>query len=212
MEMINRLLKSVHNFFPVGVSSIMEDYDGYEKYSSILNKKINDVINGTTEKWNLLKVEIANLNQEKLIDLGYNQFPSFIAKIEIPTKGSSEDIISTEIIVNISLLCNFYTIFARKFYQVGDDLISNGKSRISVLYGLGTNEIGNQIFDCDRIKESIESIFDGYTFVAHKILFDLQVEGAIPYTESLDIAKPSYSVYHLLFDSLFVEKDIVIID
>ncbi len=211
MKMINRLLKSVHDFYPVGMPSIMEDYEGYEKYSSILNKKINDVINGTTEKWNLWKATMTKFNQVQLIDLGYNQFPSFIAKIEIPTNVSSDDIISAEIIVNISLLCNFYTIFVRKFYQVGDSQISNEKSRFSVLYGLEANKNENQIFDCDRIKERVESIFDVYEFIPHKILFDIHVEGAIPYTESVDIAKPRYSVYELLFDSLFVGEDTVVI-
>jgi hypothetical protein len=206
MDLVTLLLKDIHNFYPVGLPTLMDTYSGFKSYSKILDEKINCIIENKTTNWSLLKDQITKISQLELTDFGYNQFPSYIAKIKLPSNKNIDCYTTLELVINISLLCKFYTIYIDKTFWINDvNSKSSGNSKFTILCGLKGNESEKYHIKLSEIEASIKSIFVGYTFVSHKILFNTYIDGVVPYSESLDISKPQYSIYNLLFDSLFVE-------
>lgn len=203
MVVINDLLKATHRFYPVGINSLMGDYEGFKQFREILTCKINDVMEAKITHWTKLKGDINSLfEEERIVDLSFNQFPSYQINIKSISGEYQGFKIERQLVLNISLLCSYYTLFFEtKIHSILTDENSDliiGKQ----LSFYGTNHLGKD--EEEKTKEFIEKNFAGYQFVHHKILFDYLVDGCGTYSNWQEYNPGMKNpIYSFLFDSHF---------
>jgi len=211
--MIQDLLKAIHSFYPVGINNIMAKYEGLAAFRTILSNKINSVMEGESTSWSNLVYELGKIFSDRpIMDQSYNQFPSYLLSITFFEKDDGEIKLERRLLVNVSLLCSYYTIFFETRINVKSNnggLLPGFAPGVFSLYS--TNDPAqNRI---DAIKMLVEAHFKGYQFAYHKTLFDYCIEGCGTYSNWQEYeAGQKYPVYSYLFDSHLLLQNILIAD
>lgn len=211
--MIQDLLKAIHSFYPVGMNDIMMKYDGFAAFQDILSDKINVVMEGGDPSWNNLSHELGRIFAgHPLMDQSYNQFPSYQFCITLLEKDDREMKIERRLLVNISLLCPYYTLF---FETKMDIKLHNSKSLPQLttsVFNLHTTDDPAKS-KMEEIRKLVETHFKGYQFAYHKTLFEYHIDGCGTYSNWQEYeAGRKYPVYSYLFDSHLMLDSIMLAD
>lgn len=211
MSTITNLLKAVHNFYPVGLNTVMTNYDGFEEFREILNNKIQVVMDKTESPWTRLRDKIGEIFPDHVIlDQSYNQFPSYQIYINLFTKEYDELKYEQSLILNISLLCPYYTVFNETKIEIkrpGKNTQPALTSRFLSLFN--TNNFSKE--GLQEINGLIEQCFPRYQFVHHKFLFDSKIEGCGHYGNWQEYETGNkYPVYLYLFDSHILIENVTV--
>ncbi len=209
--MVQFLLKAIHSFYPVGINSLMGKYEGFSVFRRILDRKINEIAEGHTSSWTMLKDEIKCIfPHQSIIEQSYNQFPSYQLYIRIFERDEKGIRFERRLCLNISLLCQYYTLFFETIVSIkshNDSEHSVATSRIFSFFDLEESKKN----DIDEIKLLIEKNYKDYQFVHHKILFSYFIEGCGTYSNWQEYETGQKNpIYLFLFDShLMLENTII---
>lgn len=200
------LLKAIYNFYPVGCDWMRDYYSGFGKLKELIKNKIKLIENKNTPSTTIEHQLIEVFPNDKVINCDYFMFPNYLFKIVLQTHNIQSDFKAEEsIIINISLLCDYYTIFLENQYSKYD--------RNHLLYILQENKFENTILIKKEIKHKIDAIitnvFPEKKFINHFILKSLKIEKCFPlnfHPEDYGNEQVSFSAYELLFIG---EKDLL---
>jgi hypothetical protein len=206
VQLLTKLLQSVHSYYPIGMPAVFAEYPGYKKLEEIVEKKIDEVSNNIKTPWYFLIEDIkTKFVKYSLFDEGFHQFPSYYAKIEIERSKDGGKEFSRTVIINISLLTDYYTIYFEDFFKYS--LYKDNKFGISrpptmkIVYCKSCLEKYFLDF-IDSLKSVIKQHFPKKEFIDHSILFDHEVDGGTVYGKMLEyVPGKNYSIYEYLFFS-----------
>lgn len=191
MNVIFSLADRVYHFYPIGLRANRSDYPGRIEYGNILNKKIDAIINNEATTWSEF---IASIKDSPYVikDLAYEQFPSY--RVDFETEQSESENISSmkKISFVVSLLTNGYTFFMEECYNYRSKSIS----RILRVNDLTEEE---KKF-ADSIRDKIHHYFPAHTYINHKILLDVTIEGGILHNEDDRFPFEALTLYQYLFE------------
>ncbi|WP_139170391.1 hypothetical protein [Chitinophaga terrae (ex Kim and Jung 2007)] len=209
-DAIYYLLKKVHEFYPVGMTTLAE-YPGEKKIMEIIEKKINAMIAEEDTLGSALREAIKlSTGDYQLFDLSSRQFPCYLIGIFYEEDTSGDLSRRTFLLFTISLLCNCYTYFIHDYYRVFGQITFSQRRKMYPIDSVSL--VSHASFEkikpiVESVSMKIENILPTYKYVSHLQLFGSKVTGAAPYGKSIDDnPTQSYSIYHFLFDSYFEEN------
>ncbi len=214
-ELLESLLKCVHHFYPIGRSSLAYSYSGCKEQDLILTNKIDELIDEVTSPWTKLVDELKENFGDAVFDMGYLQFPSYMARIEVGNESQESMSYTRTLVINISLLCPYYTIYyedAYTFHGFYNDLSPTPPVivfRIFFTKKNGKPEIPGK--ELENVQILIQKYFR-QKYINHRILFDYDVVGGFPRTEDISTAANSYPIYSFLFDGFISYEDVEVLD
>jgi hypothetical protein len=149
-----------------------------------------------------------------MFDMGYHQFPSYIAAIET---GKSENALfqcTQKMVLNISLLCPHYTIYFEDHFVFHYNKTGALPPNLTTFFTAKSKEVDTNKVDINFIKKTIELFFPDHSFVDHKTLFDYKLSSGLPYSYSHEdyYLFKSYPLYSFLFDSHLLLDNLTILE
>lgn len=211
MKIVEELLKNIYSYYPIGMNSFINKYEGQKQLRKIIENKINALIAKQNSPWTNLVYDIEKHYPGKVFDMAYLQFPSYQAVINFNSIDNDEYNSTHNLIVVISLLCSYYTIFFESDYRFkafnSSPELTNYK-----IFSLNSDKKNSSI-DLVAIKSEIEKNFDAHSFISHKILFDYKINGGIPYSKTEEnLTFSSFPIYSYLFDSHLLLNNVQVLD
>lgn len=198
---IAKLLERIHYYYPIGYKLINKDYVGYIQYQEILSKKINDIIANKQTNWTSFIELMKNNWEEKVLDMNYYQFPSHIVKLKLKHEICESVERQLSVIANVSLLCNYYTVFFEDHYIFNSHSKKIVKPYHTILFKNDCDVDSLKTFN--EMQENIQFFFPTHEFIHHQSLFNYKINGGEPYTESDEFNSKSFCIYNFLFDGFF---------
>ncbi len=210
-EKVITLLKVIHEFYPVGIPTMKMAYPGYSNYNRILTEKINSIMDNRATPWVNVVENLKAKFGTAVTDMNYLQFPCHLMKIELETESNGPYDFKRFMVVNISLLCDFYTIFIEDFFRYASYTNQIAKPSTSILFSSKTGE--EKYFDglINNVKEKVSLAFPTHERISHKPLFSYKVRGANPYTEE-ESDNEMFCLYQLLFDGFYKTDNLFTLD
>jgi hypothetical protein len=166
-QQIKNFIEAIERYYPMGLTGNRKNHPGFQQLLKITEDKTNAAINGLPAKWFDVADEIKNLwVGYYVINVPGTPFPAYQLRIVESDEAKTE--FSKMVIVSISLLVPFFTVFLKEQWKQGDDdrktVISNGEQDADV-------------FDrITRTKETINKYYPEYNFADPKILFTYKVQ------------------------------------
>ncbi|MGB3467660.1 MAG: hypothetical protein WBA74_20400 [Cyclobacteriaceae bacterium] len=199
------LLNVIHEYYPIGLTSIRYAYPGKKKIDSIHKISQQDRNSNDSEhKWSLLFERIRALEGAAYNAHNYaNNSISF--SIIIPLKTEKDGVLIEEkksVQVHLSLLANYYTIFLKSevlFKHYNE--YSNYKLRTNIIYGKQNASV-NENKLIEKISQSISQLYPSYEFVDHYLLLKNKIKGGIPIGEYEEEIQDEYPIFNYLFDPI----------
>jgi hypothetical protein len=208
------LLLKVQLYYPIGIPQIYQEYPGYNLFKEKVALKIDDLDNNIKTPWSDFFTQVEKkFQQYQTFDESYHQFPSYITTIQLEKSKDSEREITKELVINVSLLTDYYTIFFKdsyKYLRYGTDSLRVPPGLEIIYYENGTEKT---YFDfAAELKNMIQQYFPNHLFVEHYLLFNTEVAGGIIYGQGFDIPllDTRYSIYEFLFSN-YINKDRMVI-
>lgn len=133
-EQRNKLLEIIHSYYPIGSEQLEHNYSGYPRYKKILTNKINDIIEAKETKWVSFVNSMKPVYEADFFDMNYHQFPSHIARVNIINESNSKFDFQQTLVINISLLCNYYTVFFEDLFIFKNYSDNLSKPKIKLVY------------------------------------------------------------------------------
>lgn len=207
VDIFQPLLKAIHHYYPLGYSGFTQ-YDGLGKIRELIEFKIRGLIAGDYTAWEKVIDQLKENFGDEVLDMNYMQFPCHQAMIEMGTESTDRYELKRCAIINISLLCPFYTIFFKDdiFFHGYDDGNGDG-ANISVVFSKDDKPGNKRGFLLEEWKTAVNRSFPEYNFVPHKFLFTCKIKGATLNNEMYELTVPQYPVYNFLFDPAFPRDD-----
>lgn len=209
---ISSLIKAIHQFYPIGTPNLGFEYPGYSDYKLILTDKIMSITENKKTQWTgFIKSLEKEYNPSTIIDMNYLQFPCHLARIELKKESNDEYDFEQSIVINISLLCKYYTIFFEEGYKFKNYTNQIIKPSVSMLFSNKMN--GEDYFQKKMLtlKEKLEPFFSDYQNISHRPLFQYKIIGGFPYSEG-ESEQETYYLYHFLFDSFYKMECVYVYD
>lgn len=200
---IPELLEYIHKYYSIGIPGLY-NYPGQSALRSILENKINSLDSQEQTPWSALVTSLRELFQgDELQDLDYLQFPNYLCYIHVGSQEAGNVIVKTKLVLALSLLCDYYTIFFEDIYtttsyQVPDPTHAPGLAVVSFESHPGFKTHSKEITE---LKSLIATKFPGYSYLHHKPLFKTPIAAGIPHGEGPSEVPVSYSIYRYLFNS-----------
>jgi len=197
------LVKAVHHYYPVGFYMSNVQYEGFQELQEILLSKHNNVSR------NSMPDDIKKLGEKLKSHFShlpvhfedYKQFPSYSIVIELGHHHHDGVQHLLRLVIKISLLVNYYTIYF-------EDIIKYNHLR----YGLGPVNTTVVSFQMQREKDHAQHVnavegflkecFPDYFFVAHELLFALKIKYGNLIDEELETANQTKAIFSFLFDNV----------
>jgi hypothetical protein len=212
-EIIYNLLEKIHEFYPVGMKSLI-GYPGENRINEIIEKKINSMITGEQTMISTLLESIKlSAGDYEIMDYSSGQFPSYSIGVFYEEDNSGDLNRRTLLMFTISLLCNYYTYYIHDYFRVSGQTAISQRRKV---YPIDSVSLENHLSFVymkpiiERISTDIQRVFPDYRYVNHFQLFNNYITGAVPFGKTVeDSTTSSHSIYHFLFDSFFSEKPFV---
>lgn len=196
MNKVNELelLKYIHKFYPIGWNGDNNAYEGLKERGAIIEQKIKAVINEDITSWELFISYLKDHKLTNIKDLCFLQTPSYEANILIEDDTTDYVNYQKQIIVAVSLLCPYYTVFYQDTYRF---LFSEEQDIVMPLL--------NNIYPIEEDNSVMRIIIDGlkrffpeynpvdYGFVLGRKIIGYDPAGYSNYTIG-------YPIYNFLFD------------
>lgn len=203
-QIIIDLLKKAHYYYPIGMPHIFNEYNGYYKLKEILKAKIDNISAQKNTKWSILVEDVKkHFPTYKVFDYGYLQFPNYILVIELCIHENNRIVITKSIILNISLLVNYYTIFFEDLIKLkGDADNSNGikDTHFQMIYFNSCIE-EECLENANQLKKIVAQFFNEHSFLEHRQLFENKVLGSKSYGNEFSSTNEASCLYELLFSN-----------
>lgn len=198
------LLETVHKYYPVGIPQLYTSYPGYIAMQKITEGKISLVQGDRDYEWKSFINEIeSHFSAYKVYNLSYFQFPGFSLTIEIESQNIGACTLGRYIRLNMSLLCNYFTVFGEDIYNF-ENYNASSTSREPILSRIVYSKQADKAIILEGIeflKMTFEKMFKNYKFVEHNILFEYSILGTGAFGDmEIDSAKDSPTIYRLLFE------------
>lgn len=200
-EEVYQIMQTVQAYYPLGFGAYADSYVGKQRWIAILKEKTQRLMDEENTPWKqFVTALVSQFDPGSVTDMAYHQFPSYTVQVELAGGVESQGH-KRYLIADVSLLGNFYTAFIDDRYLYGgyENFVGKIHFQFSVLYHKtgkdGTKEV-------QAICNLLAKFFPDHSFVQHKILFDMMVDGQTPY--DLPVVRPqSYSVYDLLMSNVY---------
>jgi hypothetical protein len=214
IELLNKLLERVYYFYPIGIPSVKSIYGGDQKIKGIVEKKINQILTKEETVWSSFVQKLEETYSQRVFDMGYHQFPSYIATIELDKSENELFQFTQKLVLNISLLCSHYTIYFEDRFVFHYSKTGTLSSNLTTFFTGKSKEVGTEKADVDSIKKTVELFFPDHSFVDHKTLFDYKLSSGLPYSFSHEdyLDFKSYPLYSFLFDSHLLLDNLAILE
>lgn len=204
VELLLYFLNKIHSYYPIGLPHLRDDYEGYQNLLDIQNRKMNKAIEGKHEHWEILvnkmKQEWGN---EQVLNLAGAPFPCYQTTINLGSVNEDGCRKSSQVILTVSLLVSYYALFVCDDYDFitysGSKPITNHKIISS---GEGHPMIANNMLE--KIKEAVETAFQGYKHANHHVLFKHKILGGFGLNGWLENMNNSV-IYDYLFGSDMID-------
>ena len=211
---INKVLSDIHLVYPsVEGKKQTRDTQEFKVYNEKLEQKINEIIVGKVTPWSTFVQQVDQKFDKNLKDLGYIQFPSYIAKLALNSEINSDYSLETEIVICVSLLSAYYSVFFQDTYRLTKYGDGNDIPFLNIIYSeLKRNTENDNIKK--EIMELLQTNFPAYAFINHKTLFVHKFTRGFPFTEdaSTEGYYPPYTPYTFLFDGFFKLENTTVLD
>lgn len=201
---IIELLKNTQKYYPIGMPFLYEEYDGYKMFKEKLEKKVNQILAKENTSWVRL---VENVRQKfslkPIFDYSYLQFPSYIMNLELKKNDSKEIEYTKSLVLNISLLVNYYTLFFEDIVKVKKGIDEKGLQNSPYFRIVYFNKcIDKDCFEIAYIIKKIsEEVFEEYKFIQHDLLLNNKVQGGNIYGDMRNEEFKEYSLYEYLFSN-----------
>jgi hypothetical protein len=204
---IKMLLEKIYYYYPIGIPSLINSHEGKTLIRKMTEKKINEIILKEATPWASFIKELKDIHSEKIFDMGYEQFPSYIATIDLKKDDNDFFHFTRKITINISLLCLYYTIFFEDYFlfSYGESEFDNPNFRI---FFSKNSSSKNENFI--PIIQSVERFFPNHIFINHKLLFEYKISG-LPYSHEMDLPLKPYPFYSFLFDPYLILDNLTVL-
>ncbi len=204
-SVINELFQKVHDFYPMGSDRVDQRFPGKVKYDAILKGKIDSIINRQSTAWERFASELSGLNEYFLFDMSYLQFPGFTGKLQILSDENSRFNMQRALVISVSLLCDYYTLYVEDTYTFRDYGDLSLKPKLHILFSK-KNDSGEEEGLFNTVHEMLRKSFPRFGFVNHKLLFDTRIKGGFVYPDGEACPDMLMSLFNFLFDGDFLYK------
>jgi hypothetical protein len=212
-KVILEILKCLEKYYTFGLPNFQKSYIGETEMRNILTRKIDDLQAGRKSNWTDLVDALKNNVPGVLLDQAYYQFPSYDAVIEVEAQAIASHALTTRLILSISLLGPFYTAYFEDTFKAGGYVTDPKRDPVWRLYyskKATNNGLVSQTLDA--VKKRVNHFFDGYKFVPHNLLLTYKISNAVPFMESIEIAKPEYPIYNFLFNAGYGNAEVQVLE
>lgn len=211
-NILSFLLKGAHAHYAIGSPGLDIDYPGHQKLKTILENKINALINKDQTPWSDLVNAIApDFSENQIYDLAPRQFPSYLLEIVLSSRTIDGIELVSKLVLNVSLLCDCYTIFIEDRYLFKKYLHSKLVAtyvvpRYAVVSHMDHDAYEQYADQINVLKRGVSTFFPHHRFVEHYILFNHTIQGGVPYAIPVESPNQIYPIYSYLFDGNFDYK------
>ena len=189
-------------------------FPGYQNLLEILSDKINVLIDeNRIEPWTSLVDQVkSTFDDYELIDLSFLQQASLTLTVELNSSQNNFLKRSTKLIISISLLGTYYTIFFEENIGPYGPFKTNYALPINkIYYKSPSTEIESDIFQ--KATKLVQEYYSHYTFLNHIFLLSFPITGATPHGEDMETAKAKYLIFDFLFGyNIHSSKDVVLLN
>ncbi|WP_142688644.1 hypothetical protein [Chitinophaga polysaccharea] len=206
------LLKYIHQYYPIGLPEYYNQPRRMIERDHIVANKINDLIEGKETAWSLFVKELKKRDWE-LLDMAFIQFPSYVVHIKLKTPDFStpEILHQRELVVVVSLLCPYYTIYYLDTYRF--NTIRAAHYRFGPIFRITFKDLLPEFsFDQEALLKEVEDLtkqyFPSHNYASHGMLMNRYLTPGI-ILEGQSGAGP-YPIYSYLFDHTFNFKNLEI--
>jgi hypothetical protein len=113
-EIIQKLLKKIHHYYPIGFSHIYNEYDGAKELYQLVGEKIDKVVNEQNQDWLMFLEDIQKETEKIIFNESYLQFPNYVFHIklleEFPAVTQKHELVRTNKNIVPVFLCWFLII------------------------------------------------------------------------------------------------------
>ncbi|MGF6924645.1 hypothetical protein QFZ48_000145 [Chitinophaga sp. W2I13] len=211
-EIMLDLLRYIHQYYPIGLPEYYNQPRRMMERDHILANKISDLTEGKETAWSIFVRELKQHNWE-LLDMAYIQFPSYVVRIKLKTPDFSTPEIfhSRELVVVVSLLCPYYTIYYLDTYRF--NTIRAAHHRYRPIFRIAFKEVLPEFsFNQDAHLKEVEDLtrlhFPSHNYASHGMLMQRYLSPGIV-LEGQSGEGP-YPIYSYLFDYTFNIKNLEI--
>lgn len=207
--MRSQLLKKIHEYYPIGIPMLREEYPGYAELRSKIEMKIQHLLDEDITPLSKLINELkANISFE-IEDFSHHQFPSYYFAINLKTSNTENVSCKKSLLVFISLLTNHYTFFFEDHYDFyyKNKNLEYSKSLFTKVFYYSSFPLNENLNFLEKILHKIiPRFFEQYDFINHDLLFETKVIGGMTLVnpERYDPWK-EYSCFEYLFSNIFCD-------
>lgn len=206
------LLKHIHRYYPVGLPEYYNQPRRMIERDQIVADKINGLIEEKETAWSLFVIELKK-HEWELFDMAYIQFPSYVVHIKLksPDFSTPEILHERELVVVVSLLCPYYTIYYLDTYRF--DTIRSAHHRFGPTFRIVFKDLLPEFsFDQDALLKEVERLtklhFPSYSYAGHGMLMRRYLTPGIVLEGQSD--EGPYPIYSYLFDHTFSFRNLEI--
>lgn len=192
------LLQSIHKYYPIGLVNFNDQYEGFKALKSILENKINRVIDKTLpyECYDLVSKLQKNFGVENAFDENHRQFPCYSYFINLREDKISNFRVVKLLKIKISLLVKFFTVFQETIIL---SIPGTLPKKNSIIYKIIT-EYENSDNGRAFLEKNINESFPSYKSIDYSLLLNTKIHAGIPF--GLDHSeKTCFPIYAFLFDN-----------
>lgn len=202
---IANLIQATHKYFPIGFSTLKENYPGYSILLNIIEAKINSLTEGKPPE--IIKNLIIDIDKE-IVTLGiedmlHKQFPNYALSIVLYKNDSNEIHTTIRLNIRISLIANYFTLYfeevsihknvsslQHEFLPVRTHILSSSSALIN-----------NDQYIYNTVANLTKTYFPDFDLIKHYPLFTTEVRYGIPHGVLETFPPVIYPIYAFLFDN-----------
>ena len=204
------LIHAVHRYYPIGINILNEQFDGFQELRAIMDSKFKQLSdNAFSNNIGYLREELRNKFREFQIDFDdYKQFPSFSFAIELDQASYPTLQHSVRLVVKISLLINYYTIFFEEYITNQEVFSGLGPARVAIISLRSQTNTRNTNIRTELL-DLLQECLQNYHYVDHESLFKLKIHYGLPLDAPYITITETKPVYNYLFDNQFYQSLLV---
>lgn len=162
-QQIKDFMEAIERYYPKGVNADRKNHSGFQQLLKITEDKNNGAVNGLPIEWFQFAGEIKNLWEGyHVVNLPATPFPAY--QIRMLQHGEPKPEFARMVILSVSLLVKYYTLFVKEVWKQGDD------DRKTILSNAGQPD-ANLSSRISQTKQVVNKYYSDYNFADPQILF-----------------------------------------
>ncbi|RFM29106.1 hypothetical protein DXN05_10150 [Deminuibacter soli] len=147
-----------------------------------------------------LKTLQTAFGDELVNDRSFHQFPNYSATVKLSSKHQEGLELSTSIVVDISLLCEYFTIYIEDEYRLSYQP-ANGTEKYKTMYSVERFDTGfaeDEKLAIDKVNAAVAAIWPEKQMINYFALKTTMVEGGKPFKMEWS-TETKHSLYEFMF-------------